>query len=123
MSDRLSGLEAHVQRLDELVACLTHRLDVVEGRIQPVEAVEPRAATPAVRGERAKAPADHIVLLTLIGRTVMVVGGAYLLRALTQAGQISLPAGVALGLLYGGVWLAAAERAPGALSGMFYGLS
>ena len=68
------------------------------------------------------ARADHTIVLSLVGRTLMVLGGAYLLRALTQSGLISTPAGVVLGLIYAGFWLAAADRAAAA-SGLFHGLS
>jgi hypothetical protein len=42
--------------------------------------------------------------LSLIGRTLIVFGGAYLLRAVTEAGYLPASAGVVLGLLYAVSW-------------------
>ena len=68
----------------------------------------PAAAAAAARGWR-----DPIALLSLLGRLFIVLGGAYLLRAMTDAGAIPPAAGVALGLAYGLVWLVLADRAGG----------
>jgi hypothetical protein len=53
-------------------------------------------------------------VLPLLGRTLVVLGGGYLIRALTDAGVLPPLGGVALGLLYAAFWLAAAERAAAA---------
>lgn len=50
-------------------------------------------------------------LVTLAGRTLVVMGGGFLLRALTDAELIPQHGGVAAGLLYASVWLVLADRA------------
>jgi hypothetical protein len=68
------------------------------------------AMTPA-SGHAVLAPeADVVRVLSLAGRTLVVFAGAYLLRALTEAGVLAAPAGVTLGVLYAAFWLLVAER-------------
>ncbi len=47
----------------------------------------------------------------LIGRTCVVLGGAFVFRSLTESGVVSGTLGVSLGLLYAIAWLALADRA------------
>lgn len=115
MNDRLTALESAIGELQSSVRHLEARLAALEGRpaAGPEEvpgAAEPRpaAVSPAARGWR-----DPIAVLSLLGRLFIVLGGAYLLRAMTDAGAIPPPVGVALGLAYGLVWLVLADRAGG----------
>jgi hypothetical protein len=65
-------------------------------------------------------------VLPLAGRSVLVLGGAFLVRVLTEAGTLPPRAGVALGLLYALSWLALADRSAARgkpLSGVFLGVS
>lgn len=110
---RLIALQRSLARLEERVGrveeCLgsPHRTADVE---QPI--VAPQEPVP-------DAPAEWPSWLTggpggglsLIGRTVMVLGGAFLLRAVTETGVMPRPGGMALGFTYGLVWLGAADRA------------
>lgn len=48
--------------------------------------------------------------LNLVGRTLMVFGGAFLLRAFTESPALEDTTGVALGLLYALLWLGMAHR-------------
>ncbi|HEX9049784.1 MAG TPA: hypothetical protein VF841_04560, partial [Anaeromyxobacter sp.] len=45
------------------------------------------------------------------GRTLLVLAGAFVLRALTDSGTLAAPLGVGLGLVYAGTWIALADRA------------
>ena len=66
------------------------------------------------------------LVLPLVGRTFIVFGGAFLLRALTDGGQLPLVAGVTLGLLFAIAGVLAAERAAAKgqrLSAMFHGVA
>jgi hypothetical protein len=59
-----------------------------------------------------------------MGRTLIVFGGAYLLRALTVSGRLPPGAGIALGLVYAVTWYGAADYAAGSrrrLSSLFHG--
>ena len=84
-----------------------------------------RAAT--VR-ERPEAPGLLDVptsLLPVLGRALLGLAGAFLLRALTEAGTFSPRMGVAIGLLYAMLWLVWAARTPAArrLEAALHGLT
>src|SRR5579863_10296271 len=48
----------------------------------------------------------------LLGRALLGLAGAYLLRALTESGTLPAAAGVAAGILYAILWLVWAARTP-----------
>ncbi len=116
MSDRLTALESAIEDMRSSVRRLETRIEELERRAAAVgapEALPPgeaAGATPAVapglRGWR-----DPIALLSLVGRLFIVLGGGYLLRAMTDGGAVAPLTGVALGLAYGLVWLVMAGRA------------
>ena len=67
---------------------------------------------------------DLVASLSLVGRTLVLLGGAYLLRALTDARVLPAPVGIGLGFAYAAVWVIAADRtgiAGRPLSAAFYG--
>jgi len=64
--------------------------------------------------------------LQLAGRSLVVLAGAFLVRAVTEAGAVPAGAGIALGLAYAVVWIVLADRATGAgnhASAAFHGLA
>jgi hypothetical protein len=64
-------------------------------------------------------------MLSFVGRTFVALGGAYLLRALTDAALVPLPQGTALGLAYAMGWLVMSDLAGAAnrrTSAAFHGL-
>ena len=94
-------------------------MDVLEARITRVEealrAVEARLASfdrapqPVVAAPKIEEPVDTPLFdFALIGKSVLIVGGAYLLRALTETGLVPQRAGVALAYLYAIAWIAIA---------------
>jgi hypothetical protein len=118
VNDRLAALESAVDDLRSSVQRLEARIAQLEGRAESGEEAAPGAAAApeAAPGRAAQAPRgwrDPIAVLSLVGRLFIVLGGAYLLRAMTDAGTIPPAAGVALGLAYGLVWLVLADRAGG----------
>jgi hypothetical protein len=127
MSDRMSELEGRIAELTEAHRQFERRLSALEHR--PAAAVGPRrGAQPAARiagPDLASELAAATKHLTLVGRTLLVLAGAFLLRAFTDAGAIPAWAGVALGLTYAGAWLAMAYRAGATqpLSAGFHGAS
>ena len=64
-------------------------------------------------------------LLPVLGRALLGLAGAYLLRALTEAGTFSPRIGVAIGLVYAMLWLVWAARTPAArrLEAALHGLT
>jgi hypothetical protein len=62
--------------------------------------------------------------LALVGRTLIVLGGAFLLRAITESGVVSAALGVSLGLAYAVTWLLIAFRSSvPRKSAMYHGLA
>lgn len=111
--DRLAELENAVRALES-------RLAAIEARHAPPEdlklGVVIDALTPAV-----PAPTlDIATALAFVGRSLVVLGGAYLLRAVTDATVWTPGVGVALGFAYAAWWLAVAGRT-GHASGVFHG--
>jgi len=111
--DRPSDLEAKV-------AELTEALRKVERRVAALEHARPamvRRVVPAPQPEAEEAAggqselADATRWLSLAGRTLLVLAGAFVLRALTDSGKVPAWLGVGLGFAYAGIWIAMADRA------------
>jgi hypothetical protein len=88
----------------------------------------PATARAAIVSTDASAPLpafDAAGWVSLIGRTLVILGGAYLLRALTASGRLPDAAGVGLGLLYAMTWLGVAEymRSARPLTRAFHGVA
>lgn len=97
----VSELERAVARLEERVSALERSERVsVDAKVE----VPPPLAAAVTEGD------DRESQIALIGRTVLVLGGAYLLRAITDMAIIPRPAGVAFGLAYAIAWFVLAER-------------
>ena len=91
--------------------------------------VQPTVTTatlaPEPEPEPAKPTRDYSHLPGLLGRSFLVLAGAFLLRALTDAGTLSPTMGVAVGLGYAVLWLVMADLDGGkghGLSAVFHGL-
>lgn len=110
MADRFSSVEAQI---DEVL----HRLNDLDTRLLSVE-TGLAAAVPSTDGAAPTTFSDRLsgrrvtplLLASLTGRTSLVLGGGYLLRALTEAGVVPRALGIALGLAYAIVWLVLADR-------------
>jgi hypothetical protein len=113
MSDRLSELEARLAELAEAHRQLERRLAALERRPSRAAPARPAAARTAdVSGADVAADLGAVTgNLALAGRTLLVLAGAFLLRAITDAGTVPTWLGAALGFGYAGVWIAMAYRA------------
>jgi hypothetical protein len=119
---RIEALEARVGALERELAGVEAR--VAAGLALPARATgappaavaRPTMAAPDAResGAAGTRVPEAPQWSSLLGRTMLVFAGAYLVRALTEAGTLSLGAGVLAGLAYALGWLVAAERAAAA---------
>lgn len=116
MEDRLSQVEAQIRALAEQVRVLERRTAALEAQgivtaQATVTSAEPEAAGPPASLLAAAGAVDATTALSLIGRTFVVLAGAFLLRALTDSGALTPGRGVAIGMAYAFVWIAMADRA------------
>ena len=98
--------------MDERLSDLEQRLAAVERRLSRLEAQTPGASLPE------EIPGDSPTLgdgflsnaSTLIGRVLLIFGGAYLLRAITDFQVVPTAVGIFFGATYAVFWLYAAFR-------------
>ena len=120
MRDRVAELESSVAMLSAEIGALRARVASLEGGMSVAMSDGAAPSMPEVHAEEVQN------WLALLGRTLVILGGAYLLRAVTSAAIVSYPVGVGLGLLYGAPWLLLAARAGSRhrrLDAFCYGLS
>lgn len=127
MTDDIKRLERKIEELNE-------RLLRVEERVLAAEKPAPEVfpETPR-RNERAAAVRAHpaaaapaSVYITLTGRSLIVLGGAFFLRWLTQSGTLPQALGIALGMVYALLWMVLADISGGRdrrISAIFYGIT
>lgn len=116
MSDRTAELEGRFAELTDAMRRLEGRVAALEGgaAAKSGEAAREAALAAAVAESARQRPAREAALttvLSLVGRTLLVLAGAFVLRALSDSGRLPLAVGAGLGLLYAGVWIALADRA------------
>ena len=88
---------------------VTQRLDAIEERLRMIEDRLAIPEPPPPEPLRVSAPPRENVL-ALTGRAVLILGGAFLLRAATET-ALNSQIGIALGLAYAIAWIAAAALA------------
>lgn len=100
-------MTADIADLEARIIAIERRLSALEGEKSESEReAATRAATP--RGDGFAATAS-----THIGRVLLIFGGAYLLRAITEYGFVPTALGLLLGASYAVFWLAMAWRRGG----------
>ena len=87
------------ERIERLEASLRE----VERRLAEIEGVRPQVS------EEPEEPSG--IDFVLIGKSVLIVGGAYLLRALTELNLVPDRWGIVLGFAYAVAWMLVADRA------------
>ncbi len=110
--DRLDQLEGTVADLSRTLEETRRRVAELEARaaLQPEESPVAEAGSPP---DVVSTDTDAVTILSLLGRTFVVLGGGYLLRALTDGGTLPRAFGTALGLAYAVAWFIAAWRVAG----------
>ena len=115
MTDRINQLEALVATLTKSLEALQSRVAALEGaatgsEIQVSPPVEANTVDPATPEKVVEVSSSTMVLPTL-GRTLIMLAGAFLLRALTEGGILPQAGGVTLGLTYATTLIVLADRA------------
>jgi hypothetical protein len=110
MDDLLSALA----RLDARIEGLERRVSALEGRsqtagISPAQAALQEGAAPAVE-ELVLPQAENV--FSVVGKAMLGIAGAYVLRAIADSGSFPKLAVVILALAYAAVWLVWAARVP-----------
>jgi len=126
MDDRLREIDARLRELDAAYAEILRRLERLESRSAHPTPPSGDAGASAPLPVAAVPTIDTFDLLSLIGRTLIVLGGAFLLRALTDSDKIPNGLGIGLGLAYAVAWYVAADRAGRVrrpVSSLFHGIA
>lgn len=121
----IPGQMAGVDDLAETVARLAKTVEGLEQRVRVLERQEPAQAMPALppagamtREAVTTVPlAEGGSLFSLMGKAMLCVAGAYLLRALAESSVLPQTPVVAIAIAYALVWLLPAARVP--LGGWF----
>ena len=120
--EEVRDLRTRVARMEMAMGMTSH----AEPPIGAATGVPPggreRPASPDTPPSILESPAS---LLPVLGRALLGLAGAFLLRALTEAGTFSPRMGVAIGLVYAMLWLVWAARTPAArrLEAALHGLT
>ena len=104
MDEHLSQIEARLAALERRLACLEERTAEPHAPLPPADTHEAAVAVPNV---------SAYDLARRVSLALLVMAGAYLLRALTAGGYWPAGWGVLAGLAYAALWLALADREAG----------
>lgn len=116
----LEDVTEALRRVEQRLAALEAWHLRTEGRSTASSTVPQEAAPVASRVE--EAPADFDLALT--GRTLIILGGAFLLRAATEGGALPIAVGVALGLVYALFWaLLSLRKSVSSGSAIYYAIA
>ena len=116
--ERFARLESTVLQLQAAVDSIQRRTDALELWRSPVATpvTEPRSgqSTPTQAMDPSPAvlqrdPYDLIGILSLVGRLFLALAGGFFLRAMTEAGVLTPPLGIAMAFAYGLVWIFLAD--------------
>lgn len=118
MDQRLERLEKAVEALESAVSRQERRLEALEGREGRAGRTSAAPTAGVEMGEQPpETPSEHLSLAAvrgtpaLVGRSLLILAGAFLLRALTETGTFANGMGVVLGLIYASSWIVAAAMA------------
>jgi hypothetical protein len=108
VEDHVRELARRLERVEERLSALERRMAVAG----PAEsAAVPQVTAPVPRAEASAF--DPLRVITSLGRSLIILGGAFLLRALTEEGVLAPAIGVPLGLAYATAWMFTASAAAG----------
>jgi len=102
--------DTRLQALEEKVTQLVERVDQLERRLSGLPPLPP-AWPDAPQLESPSARAEMTRWVTFLGRSCVVLGGAFLIRALTDGRILPGGLGVTLGILFAATWVYFSHRA------------
>jgi hypothetical protein len=105
MDDRLLRIEAAIKDLERTLGAVERRLAALESA-RAIEPDDERVEPNPLRVGRL----ELAQTVSYVGRSLVALGGAFLLRAITDANVVPHAAGIAGGLAYALFWLATAHR-------------
>ncbi len=117
--------ESHTEELSARLARIERRLESLEAWRSGEHLQTPGALAPAELPDAEPKPFDGFNL-SLAGRTLVVLAGAFALRAITETGAFPQIIGTALGFAYAILWIVLSDRAVGAglrTSATFHGVA
>lgn len=117
------ALEARIEELTEALARLEARVQRLEGYGGAPSAADLAPPEPRTQAPDREEQGALASVLSLVGQVCLILGGAFLLRTLTDGGTVPRPAGMALGLAYAITWALVARRTATPRHAAFYGLS
>lgn len=97
--------------LEREVRDLAQRISAIESRLG-LSAEAPRVEFAAAAIPPGAAARDTTDVIPVLGRALLGLAGAFLLRVFTESGSLPVKAGVAIGILYALGWLVSAARTP-----------
>ncbi len=110
--EHVDSLEARLEEISETLQRVERRLSALEGTVPVPDSISTPTDEPGDLSLTPALPAQGAVLnvLTELGRCCLILGGAFLVRALTDSGTLQRPVGAGLGLAYGVLWVLLADR-------------
>lgn len=116
----LEDVAETLRRFEERLQALESRQRLMEGHSAASSSVT--REIPPVASPTSEAPAEFDLALT--GRTLIILGGAFLLRAATDGGALPIAMGVGLGLAYALFWsLLSLRRTVSRGSAVYYAIA
>ena len=111
--DALAQLTARIEKLENRVWALEHCSEKAASAASEAAAVAALATVAALEpSEDAFSFAPEGGGFTVLGKAMLGIAGAYLLRAVAESGSVPKLAVIVLALAYAGMWLGWAARVP-----------
>ena len=110
----MNNLSDAVERLTRGMEALERRVSALEISRPPprLSPLQPAPAAPASNATEKLSPAGNSALFAVLGKAMLGIAGAYLLRAAVQSGALPRWPVIAVSIAYALVWLIPATRVP-----------
>lgn len=128
ITETIREMEKSINRIDSRLSRVEQKLFEGERSDQPGTVGSERSSGPTIGVHPTSPPAVQLQrqsLVSLIGRSLIVIGGAYLLRALTDSGAFPIMIGALAGLAYATafIWRAYRQADSARASATFHGVT